>query len=123
MSQPALGQLARGKPYGLTSWGGWGSGFLWIQGEDTGTTAVGKSVGLLWDLRAAIGDPSVLRWDVKTAIGDPLQLVWDVSDATAVGDAVQLVWDIRTAIGDPLVLRWDVESDVAITYAGWGMHI
>lgn len=104
------------------------------------STAIGKAVGLIWDVNAvindtvqlvwdtldttAIGDTVALLWDIRAAVGDPVQLVWDVESATtAVSDDVQLVWDIEAAVGEDLQLIWSVQVNIISAFIGWGIPI
>lgn len=117
-----------------------GGGALLYLNPAGGTTAIGKDLQLVWDVRAALGDTLQLVWDVqitglsaigkdlaliwntRAVLGDTVQLVWNTRAAVAdtvqlvwntraaVSDLLQLVWDTRSVIGDPLVLTWDVRA-------------
>jgi len=84
-----------------------GGGALLYLNPAGGTTAIGKDLQLVWDVRAALGDTLQTVWDVRAAVADTLQLVWDVR--AALGDTLALQWDVRAALGDTLQLVWDVQ--------------
>jgi hypothetical protein len=89
-----------------------------------GTTPVGDTVDLLWDIRAPLGDTTQLLWDDRAALGDSNVLSWDiftpVSDSvefqwdiwTPVGASIQALWDLRFALGDEASLLWDDQAAV-----------
>lgn len=104
----------------------------------SGSTPVGKELGLLWNTRAAVADTSQLiwntraalsdtvqaiwhvrskvpdelslLWDLKAPIGDTIQALWNVK--AAAGDTTQLVWDVRAAVGDTINLPWNIRTTV-----------
>lgn len=77
----------------------------WYVPAESPFTAVGDSISLLWDLRAAVGDSVQLAWDLRTVLGDTVSLLWD--QRFAQGDNVFLLWDLKGAVGDEVSLRWD----------------
>ena len=88
----------------------WGAVMLVFDAEPAGGTPVGKDLGLVWDVRSALGDPVQMVWNTRAALGDTLQTVWDVRSAVA--DTLGLVWHTRSTLGDPLDLRWDTRVTV-----------
>lgn len=76
--------------------------------EVTAVTAVGDTVGLVWNTRAAVGDSNVLRWNTRAIIGDQSDLRWGVR--ISIGDPLALQWAVRQAVGDQAALVWTTKA-------------
>lgn len=58
----------------------------------SGTTVVGVSEQVVWDIDASVGSDEQTVWDVNSLIGADEQTVWDLN--STVGADEQAVWDI-----------------------------
>jgi hypothetical protein len=92
----------------------YGGGALLYLNPASGSTAVGKDLGLVWDTRAALGDSVQAIWDVRATAAGTLQLIWNVQvvGLTTVGKDVGLIWNVRTAVGDPVQLVWNTRAAI-----------
>jgi len=89
----------------------WGAVGVEVKLAAGGTTTVGQSLALSWDVRAALGDTLALSWDIRGIVSDDLVLSWDIR--AVVGDSLDTSWDIKAALGDALILSWDVRAAVS----------
>jgi hypothetical protein len=95
-----------------------------------GSTAVGTTTDLRWNLAALTGRAADLRWQVReltanrldsrwqirALIGDRIDLRWDaVSSLATVGRALDMRWGVAELVGRTLDARWELLEALGVT--------
>lgn len=72
------------------------------------TTTVGKTLEVIWDVRAPVSKSIQTVWNVYTVMAKNLDILWDIH--TPVANNLDLLWNIHASVAKSLQAVWDVHA-------------